>query len=120
MEPGETPDECAIREVFEETGLVVDRPEMRGVLTFPAFDGEEDWYVFVFTALEFSGTLRETCPEGELHWVDDVTISKLPLWEGDRIFMKWLESKKFFSGKFIYSTDGFRDHSVVFHGGDRL
>ncbi len=116
MEPGETPEECAIREVFEETALVVEHPRMRGVLTFPAFNGEEDWYVYVFTARKFTGVLKKSCHEGDLFWIEDSNLMSLPLWDGDRIFMKWLDSNKFFSGKFVYNTSGFESHSVVFHG----
>lgn len=119
IEPGETPEECAVREVFEETGLRIENPSMHGVLTFPAFDSEEDWYVFVFTSREFSGELKKSCPEGELHWISNLELKELSLWEGDRIFMDWLEGNRFFSGKFIYGTEGFRDHSVVFHGGEQ-
>ena len=119
VEPGETPGECAVREVFEETALTVRDPRMRGVLTFPAFDDEEDWYVFVFTAEKFSGDLKQSCHEGDLFWIEDVDLMELPLWEGDRIFMKWLDADRFFSGKFVYSTSGYESHSVVFYGDDR-
>jgi len=119
MEPGETPEECAAREFFEETGLRIVNPRMHGLLTFPAFDGEDDWYVFVFTADSFSGELKSRCPEGEIEWIPDSRIFELPLWEGDRIFMKWLDGNGFFSGKFIYSSDGYQNHSVVFHGLDK-
>ena len=119
IEPGETPEECVIREVMEETALTVKEPLMRGILTFPAFDGEEDWYVYVFTAEKFSGQLKETCSEGDLFWIEDHDLMKLPLWDGDRIFMKWLDGSRFFSGKFVYSTFGFESYSVVFYG-DRL
>lgn len=116
IEPGETPEECVVREVFEETALTVENPRMRGVLTFPAFDGEEDWYVYVFTAEKFSGILKKSCHEGDLFWVKDQDLMDLSLWEGDRIFMKWLDGNKFFSGKFIYSTSGFESYSVHFYG----
>src|SRR3990167_3062501 len=53
--PGETPEECVIREVREESGLSIRNPSLRGILTFPAFSEEEDWYVYVFLAYEFSG-----------------------------------------------------------------
>lgn len=118
MESGETPEECAIREVFEETGLVIQSPRLRGILTFPAFDGEEDWYVFVFTAHSFKGELKKSCPEGDLEWIPDFRFHELPIWEGDRIFMEWLDGEEIFSGKFIYSSDGFQSHSVVFHRRD--
>lgn len=116
IEPGESPEECVIREVLEETALTVKEPRMRGILTFPAFDKEEDWYVYVFTADEFSGSLQETCDEGDLFWIEDHDLMKLPLWDGDRIFMKWLDGSRFFSGKFVYSTSGFESYSVVFYG----
>lgn len=118
LEAGETPEECVIREFHEETGLTLVDPRMRGVLTFPAFDGEDDWYVFVFTSGSYSGVLRESCPEGTLEWIDDSMIFEIPLWEGDHVFMKWLDSGSFFSGKFIYGRDGFQEYSVVFHGTD--
>jgi 8-oxo-dGTP diphosphatase len=117
IEAGETPEECAAREVLEETGLTVNNLQMKGVLTFPAFDVQEDWYVFVFTACEFTGKLNESCPEGDLCWISDQDIMKLPLWDGDRVFMKWLNCGKFFSAKFIYNTSGFESHSVVFYEG---
>lgn len=116
LEPGETPEECAVREVFEETDLIVVNPRMRGILTFPAFDSEEDWYVYVFTAEEFSGDLKSSCHEGDLLWIKDSDLMALSLWDGDRIFMKWLDGNRFFSGKFIYNTSGFESYSVVFYG----
>lgn len=116
MEPGESPDQCAKREVLEETGLRVEKPRMRGVLTFPAFDGEEDWYVFIFTAESYEGSLKDSCPEGDLKWIPDEDLTRLPLWEGDRIFMNWLDENRFFSGRFVYSREGLQSHSVVFHG----
>jgi 8-oxo-dGTP diphosphatase len=116
IEPGETPEECVLREVFEETALSVESPCMKGVLTFPAFDGKEDWYVYVFTAEKFSGVLKKSCHEGDLFWIDDKDLMNLSLWEGDRIFMKWLDGNRFFSGKFVYSPSGMISHSVVFYG----
>ena len=119
FEQGETPEECCLREVFEETGLTLKSVNLRGILTFPAFDGEEDWYVFVFTSKDFQGILRKSCPEGELHWIDDRELTNLALWEGDRIFMRWLDDKGFFSGKFIYDSSGYVSHSVTFYDGDK-
>jgi 8-oxo-dGTP diphosphatase len=116
LEPGETPEECAVREVFEESGLTVRNPVMRGMLTFPAFDGEEDWYVFVMVATDFSGDPVESSPEGDLAWIEDGRLAGLELWEGDRIFMDWLDDGRFFSGKLEYDGGGLVAHSVVFHG----
>jgi 8-oxo-dGTP diphosphatase len=112
--PGETPEECVVREVYEESGLLIKNPELKGFLTFPAFDDEEDWYVFVFTAKEFSGQLRES-DEGELEWIAWEKIFNLPLWEGDKYFLEWLNQDRFFSAKFIYKNSKYITHSVVFY-----
>jgi 8-oxo-dGTP diphosphatase len=114
LEPGETPEECAVREIKEESGLVVTKPELKGLLTFPAFAKDEDWYAFVFVAREFEGELIDS-PEGVLQWVDDAELFKLNLWEGDKIFLPWLERPGFFSGKFIYRDGKLIDHQVFFY-----
>ena len=114
MEPGETPEECIIREVREESGLVLRNPSLRGILTFPGFADEEDWYVFLFTGTDFEGELIES-PEGHLQWVPNEEVPSLPLWEGDKIFLPWLEQPKFFSGKFVYKKGVLESHGVVFY-----
>jgi 8-oxo-dGTP diphosphatase len=113
FEPGETPEECVIREVLEESGLSIRSPKLCGLLMFPAFKGN-DWYVFVFTANEFTGELIES-PEGRLAWIPDDRVASLPLWESDHIFMPWIREGKFFSAKFEYKGDQMRDYDVVFH-----
>ncbi|MGB3975405.1 MAG: 8-oxo-dGTP diphosphatase [bacterium] len=114
LEKGETPEECARREIFEESGLLVSTLELKGVLTFPNFDGSNDWIVFVFIGRDFSGTMIDS-PEGDLEWIPDAELLKLPLWDGDRIFLPWLEKKEFFSGKFSYSNGQLLDHAVAFY-----
>jgi 8-oxo-dGTP diphosphatase len=114
LEAGESPEECAIREIREESGLIAVNPRLRGILTFPLFDGANDWLVFVFTITAFSGTLIES-PEGLLQWIDDSTLPTLPLWEGDRIFLPWLNSENFFSAKFVYNNGRLTDHTAIFH-----
>jgi len=114
LEPGESPEECAIREVREESGLDVRNPQLKGVLTFPAFSKNEDWYVFLFVITEFSGTLIDS-EEGNLEWIDDDKLFELPLWEGDTIFLKWLDKKPFFSAKFIYKNKKLLDYNVIFY-----
>ena len=101
LESGESPDECVVREVREESGLTILDARLRGVLTFPAFRDGEDWLVFVYTATRFEGALGE-CAEGTLKWIPDVEILGLPVWEGDRIFLPWLKEDRFFSAKFSY------------------
>ena len=101
FESGETPEECARREVLEESGLIAEMLEMKGFLTFPMFDGKKDWYVFVFVIDVFSGSLIDS-PEGKLSWIDNDKLLDLNLWEGDRHFLKWLDQDGIFSAKFNY------------------
>lgn len=113
FEAGETPEECVQREVHEEAGLVIRNPRLHGLLMFPKFKGN-DWYVFVFTATDFSGELIES-PEGRLEWIDDDGFAGLNLWESDRIFLPWLEEGKFFSARFEYAGNVMREYSVSFY-----
>jgi 8-oxo-dGTP diphosphatase len=114
LEPGETPEACARREIREESGLAVSTLALKGFLTFPEFSQGEDWYAFVFSAECEDGTLIDS-PEGDLEWIDDGRLLELELWEGDRIFLPWLERKGFFSGKFVYKNGKLLEHSVVFY-----
>lgn len=114
LEAGETPEECVTREVLEESGLTVREPALKGFLTFPGFANDEDWYAFVFVAREFEGELTDS-QEGFLDWIDDSELPNLNLWEGDHIFLPWLEKPGFFSGKFVYQNGELVDHHVVFH-----
>ena len=113
FEAGETPEMCVRREVQEEAGLVIQNPRLQGLLTFPNFRGV-DWYVFVFTATEFSGQLIDS-PEGKLEWIPDEQLAGLNRWESDHIFIPWIEEGKFFSAKFEYEGDVMQRYHVTFH-----
>jgi 8-oxo-dGTP diphosphatase len=112
--PGESPEECAIREIREECGLKVKSVIMKGFITFPMFDGVDDWYVFLFTADEYTGKLIDS-PEGMLEWIPNKNLTEINLWEGDKIFIPWLFADKFFSAKFFYENGKFVKYSVVFY-----
>src|SRR5688572_24168894 len=81
LEPGESPDECVLREFQEESGLTLLDPRLRGVLTFPLFAKGQDWVVFVYTATRSEGALIDSA-EGTLEWVPDAKVAELNLWEG--------------------------------------
>lgn len=114
FEAGETPEECVRREVREEAGYIIQNPRLHGLLMFPKFKGN-DWYVFVFTATDFSGELIESSPEGRLEWLGDEEFAGLNLWESDRIFLPWLKEEKFFSARFEYEGDAMLGYSVSFY-----
>jgi 8-oxo-dGTP diphosphatase len=114
LEPGETPEECAAREIREESGLIARRLELKGVLSFPGFANDEDWYAFVFVVPEFEGQISES-QEGYLQWIESTEIYNLNLWEGDRVFLPWLDQPGLFSGKFVYKNGRLVDHSVIFY-----
>lgn len=86
LEPGESPDACLVREVKEETGFTLHGWRFRGVVSFLS-DIYEAEQMFLFTSEDFSGVLHE-CDEGELAWVEKEKVPGLPLWEGDRVFLR--------------------------------
>ncbi|HIQ76743.1 MAG TPA: 8-oxo-dGTP diphosphatase [Candidatus Faecousia excrementipullorum] len=99
----ESPDECLLREAWEETGLTLTRWQCRGVVTF--LSDVEDEYMYLFTADGFEGDLKE-CDEGDLQWVSREFLNTLPKWEGDEIFLKLLwENAPFFLLKLRYEGD---------------
>lgn len=114
FEPGESPEECVMREVLEESNLQI-RPTYKGIMTFPDFAKGHDWYCFLYTASDFSGELKPECPEGDLVWIEDDKVLDLPLWEGDKIFLKWLDKPGCFSAKFNYEGGVLKSHKVVFY-----
>ncbi|MDP4115918.1 MAG: 8-oxo-dGTP diphosphatase [Bacteroidota bacterium] len=114
LEIGESPEECVLREIKEESGLTLKSVKLKGFITFPSFDGFEDWYVFVFISEEYSGDLIIS-DEGKLEWIDDDKIMELNLWEGDKYFIKWLNEDKLFSAKFNYDKGRLVDYEVSFY-----
>lgn len=92
FEPGETPEQCLLREVYEETGLTLIRYRFNGIIRF-ASEGWETEDMYLYTGLAFTGELKD-CDEGVLKWIPKEEIMSLRLWEGDKIFLKELLSGK--------------------------
>lgn len=104
FEDGESPEECNLREVYEETGLTLNSAHFCGIVTFVS-DRWETEYMHIFRSESFSGSVRE-CDEGVLEWVDKKELLNMPLWEGDKIFLKLIDEKApFFSLKLVYEGE---------------
>ncbi len=102
LEKAETPEKCAIREIKEETGLDAKELVYRGHITFPHFEDDIDWLVFLYECYEFDGEIKES-DEGSLHWIDDDKILDLNLFEGDFAFLDIVyHSNDQFYGECIY------------------
>ena len=105
FEEGESPDECLLREVLEETGLTLTDYRCRAVVTFTS-DKYETEYMHLFTAAGYTGELKE-CDEGNLEWVPKSKVQDLPIWEGDKLFFRLIDDRErpFFSLKLSYVGD---------------
>ncbi|MCC8140675.1 MAG: 8-oxo-dGTP diphosphatase [Lachnospiraceae bacterium] len=118
FEEGESPEECLLREVREETGLTLVSWRFRGIVTFTA-DNAPTEYMCLYTADAFVGELAADCAEGVLRWVPKEEVPTLPLWEGDRVFLELLtRDEPFFSLKLRYEND--RLTECVLNGQKRL
>ena len=108
FEPDESPEECLLREVKEETGVTLDRFRLRGIITFES-DAWQTEYMFLYTADRWHGDFigRDDCREGTLAWVEKALVPELPIWEGDKIFFKLMEkqNRPVFSLKLRYIGD---------------
>ena len=104
---GESPEDCLLREVKEETGLVLNSYKFRGIVTFVSReDGKEDVceYMCLYTSDDFSGEIID-CDEGTLEWVKKSEFKKLNFWEGDYVFLDLIEKNApFFSLKLVYKN----------------
>ena len=104
FEDRESPEDCVLREVKEETGLTLTQYKYRGIVTFVS----DVWpceYMHLFTATGFEGQIKE-CDEGVLEWLPKEKLYGLPMWAGDRIFLELLDQgAPFFSLKLVYEGE---------------
>ena len=113
FEDGESPEDCILRECFEETGLTLTDYRYRGLITFVNTEWPTE-YMHLFTATGWEGT-SHSCDEGELAWIRKADLLNLPIWEGDKIFLRLLDTgEPFFSLKLNYEGD--RLKSAVLNG----
>ena len=113
FEEKESPEDCLLREVREETGLILTEYKFRGIVTFVTETGLYE-YMCLYTADKFEGELLE-CDEGTLEWVPKSRLKELNLWQGDYIFLRFLEERDaFFSLKLVYEGDVLKE--VVLDG----
>lgn len=105
FEDGESPEECVLREVQEETGLTLTSWRYRGIVTFVS-DQWETEYMHLFTATHWTGEVKD-CDEGVLEWIHKDALAALPQWEGDKIFLRLIheETTPFFSLKLRYQGE---------------
>lgn len=109
FEENESPEECILREVREETGLEMKSYKLRCFITYVSTNWETE-YTYVFTCNDFEGELIE-CNEGDLEWIDKEKVTSLNIWEGDKIFLEKLQQdNSFFTIKFIYDGDSLLDY----------
>lgn len=114
LEEGESVEECLVREIREETGLIADSYEKRGIVTF-LYNEDEPLYMHLFTCKEFHGNLIENCSEGDLAWIEKEKVLDLNLWEGDRIFLELLPKETpFFELILEYQGDSLIDSRLSF------
>lgn len=108
FEEGESPEECLLREVKEETGLTLTSWKFRGLVTFLS-DRWQTEYMCLYTADGFEGELKE-CNEGSLEWVNKDRLQDLHLWKGDLVFFRLLaENAPFFSLKLRYQGEELKE-----------
>ena len=105
FEPGETPEECMLREVKEETGLTATDYRYRGIVTFIS-DIYETELMHLYSVYEYTGESIE-CDEGELEWIAKDRLFELTMWQGDKIFLEAIADKdrEFFELELVYKGD---------------
>lgn len=117
FEEGESPEECCVREVKEETGLVLNSFEYRGIVTFVSKEQNEIYYelMHLFWSDDFSGDVNfSECNEGDLEWVKKEQMNNLPHWQGDELFLDLISKKSpFFSLKLVYEKGKLINHALT-------
>ena len=114
LEEGESPFDCVRREVREECGLVLNSLKSRGIITFVSNEfGTE--YMHLFSSDSFCGEISDSCDEGVLEWIEKERLLEIPMWAGDKIFLRLLDTEnRFFSLKLVYEGQTLIDSVLEF------
>lgn len=113
LENNETPLEGMLREITEETGLIANTCDFRGVVVFNYNDNPSE-FMHLFTCRDFYGEVKE-CDEGDLSWIDKNKLFELNLWEGDKIFLNLIKGEcDFFVLTLNYNNDDLISHEIEF------
>ena len=114
FEDGESPYDCAVREIREESGVIPKQLKYRGIVTFFSNQyGTE--YMHLFTASGYEGEINYECDEGRLEWVKKADVLSLPIWEGDKIFFELIDKDTdFFSLKLVYDGENLAEYTLNF------
>ena len=114
LEAGESPFDAARREILEETGVVAKSLRYRAIITFVSdLYGTE--YMHLFTSTDFHGQINASCDEGVLEWIKKDELCKIPMWEGDKIFLSLLDTDtRFFSLKLVYEGNTLVSHTLEY------
>ena len=114
LEHGESPFDCIRREAYEEIGVTLNSLRYAGIITFVS-DKYGTEYMHLFHSDDFSGKMLDECTEGVPKWVKKEDVPTLPIWEGDKIFLKLLDTeRRFFSLKLVYEGDSLVSHKLEF------
>ena len=114
LEDGESPFDCVRREAYEEIGVTLNSIRYAGIITFVS-DKYGTEYMHLFHSNDYSGEMFDTCDEGIPKWVKKEDVPALPIWEGDKIFLKLLDNeRRFFSLKLVYEGDSLVSHTLEF------
>jgi len=97
-----------VREIREEAGIEATALQLRGTINWTGFGPSgEDWIAFIFLITAFEGEPQQSCPEGEIVWVERDRLFDLPMWEGDHCFLPMVfdDDPRPFHGYMPYDND---------------
>ncbi len=111
VELGETIEEAAARELFEESNVVASDLLELGTLIFKFVDATPDLEVHVFRVSEFSGELQET-EEMRPQWFEVKDIPYEKMWADDIFWLPLLIAGQKFKGEFVFDKPSTAEYTA--------